>query len=102
MNWNVYVLRRNVNVEQWLSSRGVNDRDSFVSALASLNIEPPDDEQINSMFPPVVPNAEKGEIYEPANVTSKGSDQASTRSVVSEGDRTNQRSDRKRSTKVRS
>lgn len=102
MNWNTYVLRRNVNIDRWLESRSVKDRESFITILKSLNIEPPDDAQLFSMFPPAIPKVEKGVIYESTNVTSEGSDQASARSVVSEGNRADQRSNGKRSSKVRS
>ena len=102
MNWNTYAERRNINVDQWLAARGVKDRESFIITLRSLNVEPPDDQQLLSMFPPATPTVEKGVNYESTSITSEGSNQAPTRGVVGEGDRADQRSDRKRSPKVRS
>ena len=100
MNWNDYVVRRSIKSDQWLRARGVKDRDSFLKILRDLKVDPPDDSQIALMFP-APPKIEEAVKDEPATITAEGIDQAAPRSVVSEGNGTNQRSDRKRSSKVR-
>lgn len=101
MNWNSYILRRNIDVGRWLSTRGIKDSASFLNALSTLGLEPPENEVISSMFPIVKEQQTKEVINEPDTVSPEGSDQVATRSVASEGDGTDQRSDRKRSSKVR-
>ena len=102
MNWNAYTSRRNINAIEWLRSRGVKDRETFLKLLVELNIEPPGDDQIATMFPPAaVPNVVKGVDNGSASVSSEGSDKVATRSVDGEGDGTGQRTDGKRTSKVR-
>lgn len=98
MNWELYVNRRRINVPSWISANGVKNRDDFVRILDGLGVEPPGDDVINALLPKEIPENKD----EPANGTPEGSDQVTTRSVAAEGDRTNLRSDRKRSSKVRS
>ena len=102
MNWNTYVARRGIVPHLWLISRGVTDRESFIQLLSELKIEPPDDEQITLMFPAMQPNTERKIKDESASASTERSDQVATRSVAGEGNGTNQRPDRKRSSKVRS
>ena len=102
MNWNSYVLRRSINIEQWLKSRGIKDSASFLNTVRSLDLEPPDGDMISSMFPIVKEQQVKEVINESDAVSPEGGDQIAARRVVGEGDGTDQRSDRKRSSKVRS
>lgn len=102
MNWNSYVVRRNVNVEQWLKTRDIRDAADFLGAVRNLGLEPPSDDVISSMFPIVKEQQIKEVINESDAVSPEGSSQIATRGVVGQGDGTDQRSDRKRSSKVRS
>lgn len=101
MNWNSYVSRRNINVDQWLQARGVVDRVTFTKLLAELGLEPPDEVQLSLMFPDVNPKKVEEVKDASATVSPEGSDQVTTRSVAGEGDGTGERSDGKRSSKVR-
>lgn len=101
MNWNSYVSRRNINVDQWLQVRGLRDRESFLKILRELAIEAPEESQIDAMFPATLSKLGKGVEDGASNVTSEGSNQAPARSVVGEGDRSSQRTDWKRASKVR-
>ena len=102
MNWNSYVLRRNINIEQWLRARDIKDAASFLNAIRSLGLEPPEGDTVSSMFPIVKEQQAKEVINESDAVSPEGGDQIAARRVVGEGDGTDQRSDRKRSSKVRS
>lgn len=102
MNWNAYVSRRNINVEQWLAVRGVKDRITFSKLLLELGLEMPDETQMSLMFPEIKPKKVEEVKNVSVTVSPERSDQVTTRSMVGEGDRTGERSDGKRSTKVRS
>lgn len=101
MNWNTYVSRRNINVEQWLTSRGVGDRTAFSKLLTELGLEAPEEAQLSLMFPEVKPKKVEEVENVSVAISSEGSYQVTARSVASEGDGTGQRSDGKRTSKVR-
>lgn len=101
MNWNAYVTRRSIKVDQWLQARDVRDSQTFLRLLKELKIEPPSVDQIISMFPAAQPKVEKGVSDGSAGVTSEGSGKIATRSVAGERDGTGQRPDGKRGPKVR-
>jgi len=102
MNWNNYVLRRNIDVKQWLAVRGVKDRADFINLLKKLRLEAPDEAQLSSMFPEMKSKKIEKIADAPAVVPSEGSDQVTTQSVAGEGDVVSERFDGKRSSKVRS
>ncbi len=102
MNWNAYVLRRKIDAGRWLASRGIKDRESFIRAVASLGLEPPDGSQLELMFPDVKTTKVEEVNNESVTVTPEGIDQVATRSVAPEGDGSDLRPDGKRTTKVRS
>lgn len=101
MNWNSYVIRRKINVKQWLESRKINDRDSFLREVHSLGLEAPEELELIRMFPPAVIQQSNEVKDEPASITPERSSQTTTWGVVGEGNRTGKRSDRKRTAKVR-
>jgi len=102
MNWNDYVIRRRINVVDWIKSHGANSRDKFLELMKQLNIVPPSSEQLDRLFEPEKPRSSEMEIKDESNaVTPKGSDQVTTRSMVDEGGQPGTRSDGKRSSKVR-
>ncbi len=94
MNWNEYVLRRRVDVSKWLASREISDRDQFLVVLKDLELDPPDDVQLVTMFPPEPKN-------ESISLTPERVDPSSSRSVADEGDGSSLRTDGKRASKVR-
>ncbi len=101
MNWNSYVIRRKINVEQWLESKRINDRDSFLREVRLLGLEAPQELELTQMFPPAAPQQNDEVKNESASVTSERSDQVTTRGMAGERDGTDKRSDRKRASKVR-
>jgi hypothetical protein len=83
VNWQNYIMRRRINVDQWLIREGISSREDFLSKLKSLSVEPPDEASISSMFP----EKQKESIVEdePKSAdTAQGIDTASTRSVASQ------------------
>ena len=102
MNWNDYVIRRRINVVDWIKSHGADSRDKFLELMNQLNIVPPSFEQLDRLFEPENPRSSEMEIKDESSaVTSEGSDQVTTRSLVDEGGQPGARPDGKRPSKVR-
>ena len=79
MNWNDYKLRRRIDEQIWLLSKGVVSREQFLGLMTELGVEPPSDEQISIMFPAEMKN-------ESVTVTPEGIDTSAPRSLAAEGD----------------
>jgi len=93
MNWNEYKLRRRIDEQMWLLSKGVVSREQFLGLLSELEVEPPSDEQISIMFPTEMKN-------ESVTVTPEGIDPSAARSLADEGDGSGVSTNGKRSSKV--
>ena len=93
MNWNEYVTRRRIDSQRWLQSKGISNEGQFREELARIDIDLPDAEQLTIMFPAEMKD---GSIV----LTPERVDQASARSLASEGNGTSVRPDGKRSSKV--
>ena len=52
--WENFVARRKINVSLFLSHNSINDREEFVSHLISHGIEPPGEDTLNKIFPPLL------------------------------------------------
>ena len=89
MNWNEYVTRRRIDSQKWILSRGISTKEQLISELSRLGIDPPDDEQLTTMFPPETKD-------ESVVLTPEGVDPSTTRSVAPEGDGSSVRPDGKR------
>lgn len=62
MKWKDYVKRRRLNIELWLTSKGILDLNSMIEYLFSIGVESPTPEEINGIFPkpePVVINVQE-------------------------------------------
>ena len=93
MNWNDYVIRRRIDAPRWLASKGISTSVQFLAKMVELDVDPPAEDQLTTMFPPEVKN-------EPAALTPEGIDSSSTRSVVDEGDGSDLRPNGKRAPKL--
>ena len=93
MNWNEYVLRRRIDVQKWILSKGISTKEQLISELSRLGIDLPNDEQLATMFPTETKD-------ESVVLTPEGVDPSTTRSLVTEGDGTSVRPDGKRTSKV--
>ena len=51
MRWNDYVLRRRINVEEWLMSRSISTKEDFFRAISIIGVTPPAEEELLAMFP---------------------------------------------------
>ena len=51
MRWNDYVLRRRINVEEWLRSRSISAKEDFFRAISIIGVTPPAEEELLAMFP---------------------------------------------------
>lgn len=103
MNWNDYVIRRRINVVEWIKSHGTDSRDKFLELLKQLDIVPPLSEQLDRMFKSSDSRLPETEIKDGSDATPpEGSDQITTRSVVDERGQPCARPKGKHSSKVRS
>lgn len=100
MNWNAYVARRKINEHDWLISRGIRDRSSFIAELIKIGVEAPTEEETASLFP-AHDSREKKDVNESNIESAQGSDQVTTRSMASEGDQAGIRPSGKSSSKLR-
>ena len=100
MNWNAYVARRKINEHDWLNSRGIKDRSSFIAELIKIGVEVPAEEETASLFP-AHDSREKKDVNESNIEPAQGSDQVAARSVASEGDRAGIRPNGRSSSKLR-
>lgn len=102
MNWNDYIIRRRINVVDWIKSHGTDDRDKFLELMKQLNIVPPPSEQLDRMFETPVPRSSEMEIKDESDaIASEGGGQIATRSVADEGGQPCARPNGKHSSKVR-
>ena len=59
VNWEWYVRRVSLNVEEWLLSRGIKNYGTFVEVLKKQNISPPLEEDVKHYFDTLFPSKEK-------------------------------------------
>jgi len=101
MNWNEYVLRRRLDPKKWLESRSIITIDQFLLSLTEMKVEPPSQEELESMFleqPAIIPESRN----EPSSVfTAAGRDQAASRVMVDEKDKHDIHPNGKRNSKIR-
>lgn len=58
VNWEDFVLRRNINFEQFKTQHGIITKQDLIDCCSRFNITPPTQEKLNALFP------EKTEIVE--------------------------------------
>ena len=101
MNWNEYVLRRRLDPKKWLESRSIITIDQFLLSLTEMKIEPPSQDELESMFleqPVIIPESRN----EPSSViTAAGRDQAASRVMADEKDKHDIHPNGKRNSKIR-
>lgn len=106
MNWEYYVSRRKINVADWLIKNGITGPAGFLAKLAELQINPPDDATVQSLWPPVVEKteeikseeeSEKNDDHKPP--APEGLSQTPAWSVAGQGEADYQRSAGKQSDK---
>lgn len=83
MNWQNYVVRRRIDVDQWLVKESISTRETFLTKLGLLSVEPPDDLTISFMFPQEPNESVTEDESKPAN-TAQGFDTTSSRSVAAQ------------------
>lgn len=102
MNWNDYVIRRRINVVDWIKSHGADSRDKFLELMKRLNIVSPPAEQLDRMFEVSIPMSSETEIKDESDaIASEGGDQIATWSVADEGGQPCARPNGKQHSKVR-
>lgn len=52
--WESFITRRRINVEAFIIQNGLRTKEIFLSHLDSRGIQPPSNDVINALFPPVV------------------------------------------------
>lgn len=52
--WQSFTTRRKINVEAFLSHNDLKTREAFLSHLESRGIQPPPNDVIESLFPPIL------------------------------------------------
>ena len=64
VDWEWYVRRVGLNVEEWLVRREICNYESFVEALKKENIAPPPEESVKHYFDSLFPSKEKVKAVE--------------------------------------
>ena len=59
VEWKWYVRRVRLDVEEWLSLKGIHDYKSFVEVLKKESIIPPPEESVKHYFDSLFPSEEK-------------------------------------------
>jgi hypothetical protein len=53
-SWNAFLKRRNIDIGRFLSTNGIGSRADLLAHLASIEVNPPDDEEMRALFPPEI------------------------------------------------
>ncbi len=51
MQWSNYVIRRRLDPDMWLKSRGIETKEAFYKVLSEMALDPPEESIVDGMFP---------------------------------------------------
>ena len=58
-SWNTFVKRRKIKIERFIKYYNIKTKEDFLKAIKNLNIYPPGDDILNSLFPEALVEADK-------------------------------------------